>query len=144
MVYEGCAKSFSSQRSLNDCLYRGPNMVKDLGGIMLRFRLNKISIIADIEKAYLQLGLNDEDRDVTKFLWLKDIDRPFSEENIQELRFCRFIWGIVSSAFLLAATISHHLAKENSTISNDIEKNVYVDNLITGLPTVEGAISYYK
>ena len=144
IVYEGCAKSFPSQRSLNECLYRGPNLVKSICGILLRFRLNKIAIIADIEKAYLQLGLNYVDRDVTRFLWLKNIHEPFSEENIQELRFCRVIWGIVSSAFLLAATIRYHLAKVNNPVSMDIDKNLYVDNLITGLQTVEEAISYYK
>ena len=32
----------------------------------------------------------------------------------------------------------------NNPVSNDIDKNLYVDNLITGLQTVEEAISYYK
>ena len=101
-------------------------------------------LIADIEKAYLQLGLNYEDRDVTRFLWLKNINEPFSEENIIVLRSCRVIWGIVSSAFLLGATIYHRLCKEKSPVSSDVERNLYVDNLITGVDTAEEAISYYK
>ena len=55
IVYEGCAKTHPSKRSLNECLYRGTNMVVNLCGILLRFRLNNVAIIADIEKAYLQL-----------------------------------------------------------------------------------------
>ena len=35
VVYEGCAKSLPSQRSLNECLYRGSNLVKNLCGILL-------------------------------------------------------------------------------------------------------------
>ena len=52
----------------------------NLCGVLMRFRLHKIAIIADIEKAYLQLQLNEEDRDVTRFLWIKDINKPFSKE----------------------------------------------------------------
>ena len=52
-------------------LYPGPKLVKNLCGTLLRFRLSKVAIIADIEKAYLQLELAMGDRDVTRFLWLK-------------------------------------------------------------------------
>ena len=50
--------------------------MKNLCGILLRFRLNKVATIAEIEKAYLQLELDMDDRDVTRFLWLKDIYEP--------------------------------------------------------------------
>ena len=52
------------------CLYRGPVLLEDLSGILLRFRLHKIAIIADIEKAFLQIGLQEKDGDVTLFLWM--------------------------------------------------------------------------
>ena len=102
IVFEGCAKTHPSKRSLNDCLYRGPNMVASLAGILLRFRINETAFVADIQKAYLQLQLKPTDCDVTRFLWIKDITKSPSKENIQEYRFCRVIWGIICSAFLLA------------------------------------------
>ena len=40
-------------------------MLKDLTGILLRFHLNKIAIVADIEKAFLQIGLLENAKDVT-------------------------------------------------------------------------------
>ena len=76
--------------------------------------------MADIKKAYLQLELNPIDRDVTRFLWVKDITLPYSKENIQAFRFCRVIWGIICSAFLLASIIMNHLAKYNNSIAQDI------------------------
>ena len=57
VVYEGCAKTHPSKKSLNDCLYRGPNMVANLCGTWLRFRMNRIAMIADIEKGYLQINV---------------------------------------------------------------------------------------
>ena len=99
VVYEGCAKTHESKKSLNECLHPGKNMVANLCGIHMRFRMSRIAFVADIEKDYLQLELNPDDRDVTRFLWLKDIKQPVSMNNIRELRFRRVIWGYYQCCF---------------------------------------------
>ena len=48
-----------------ECLYQGKNMVADLCGILSRFRMPRVDLIADIQKAYLQLKCSESDRDVT-------------------------------------------------------------------------------
>ena len=52
--------------SLNDCLFKGPVIVPDLVGILLRFRMHEYVLLGDIEKAFLQVGLNENDRSFTK------------------------------------------------------------------------------
>ena len=106
--------------------------------------MNKIGIVADIKKAYLQVEVNPDDRDVTRFLWLKDIKLPYSKENVQAFRFCRVIWGIICSAFIPASVIMTHLSKYNNAVSNDIMNNIYVDNLITGVSTEAEGVAYYE
>ncbi|XP_060601761.1 uncharacterized protein LOC132755002 [Ruditapes philippinarum] len=119
VVYDASAKTSKENNCLNDCLYRGPVMVHDLCGILLRFRKHPIAIVADIERAFLQIELQRDQRDVTRFLWLKDIDNPMTNAcNIQEFRFCRVPFGVVSSPFLLGATIEHHLDTFHNEISN--------------------------
>ena len=54
VVYEGCAKTHESKRSLNECLHPGKNTVANLCGIHMRFRMNRIAFVADIEKDYLK------------------------------------------------------------------------------------------
>ncbi|KAL3109407.1 hypothetical protein niasHT_015252 [Heterodera trifolii] len=63
-------KSTPSAPSLNECLHTGPLLLKDLTGILLRFRQMEKVVLADIEKAFLQLGVREQDRDATRFLWL--------------------------------------------------------------------------
>ena len=54
--------------SLNDCLEVGPNLNPDLFTTLVRFRLPTIALIADIEKAFLQILLTEEDSDLVRFL----------------------------------------------------------------------------
>ena len=143
VIYEGNAKSNRFSKTRNECLYRGPNLIVNLCGVLLRFRMNKIALIADIKKAYLQLQLNPQDRDVTQFLWVKEIHKDVTVDNIPEYRFCRVIWGIISAAFLLPYTIFYHLKKYNTTISKDISRNIYVDNWISGTKNAQDAIDYH-
>ena len=52
--------------SLNDFILPEPNLIADLSGVLLRFRLREIGVTADVEKAFLQLALHPEDRDVSR------------------------------------------------------------------------------
>nr|CAD2136894.1 unnamed protein product [Meloidogyne enterolobii] len=123
--------------SLNNCLYTGPLLLKQLVGILLRFRfLNKV-ILADIEKAFLQLGVRETDRDCTRFLWVsnpKEI-RPdqIPYTKCMVYRFCRVSFGLTVSPFLLNATIQEHLKLFDSPIARSIEENLYMDNIMIEL-----------
>ena len=68
VVYDASAKTRQVNNSLNDCLYRGPVMLHNLCGMLMRFRLHPVALVADIEKAFLQIGLQNDQRDVTRFL----------------------------------------------------------------------------
>ena len=41
-----------------------------------RFQSNKIAAVADIEKTFLKISLQEPSQDVTRFLWLNDISNP--------------------------------------------------------------------
>ena len=144
LVYDASAKPCKTSYSLNDCLLSGPPLLPDLCGILLRFRLFPVAIASDVEKAFLQIGLNVGDRDVTRFLWVKNPQAPLTQENLAVYRFCRVPFGVVSSPFLLAATVKHHLTVNHCSESDVILRNTYVDNLLTGKDSVEGAKTFYS
>ena len=118
IVFDASAKTRKKNQSLNESLHRGPVILEDLCGFLLTFRLHKVTLVADVEKAFLQVGLQHDDRDVTRFLWFKDPSKPTIEKNVQVLRFTRVPFGMISSPFLLAATIKHHLTKAASPIAH--------------------------
>ena len=70
IVYNASAKN-SSGTSLNSCLYPGPCLLKTVAEILARFRLYPIALTADIEKAFLMIGIHPSDRDVLHFCCMK-------------------------------------------------------------------------
>ena len=57
VVYDASAKPKKSNPSLNECLQRVPVILEDICGLLMIFRTKKVGIVADIEKAFLQIGL---------------------------------------------------------------------------------------
>ena len=123
-MYDASAETKKGNLSQGECLHRGPVILEDLCGLVMRLRTKKIGIIADIEKALLQVALQPKERDVTRFLWLKDVNEAPADENITIYRFARVPIGIISSPVLLGAVIKHHLSSKVST--SDISKDIYI------------------
>ena len=67
--------------------------MQDLTGILLKFRTNIIAFTVDIEKAFRQIELNNQDRDTTSFLWLKDINKSVNGADSLIQILPRSIWS---------------------------------------------------
>ena len=145
IVYDASARMSPKSPNLNDCLHTGPNLMQDLTGILLKFRTHKKAFSADIEKAFLQIELNSLDRDTTRFLWLKDINKPVdSKSNLEAYRFCRVLFGATPSPFLLNATIQYHQSQKDNWVVWDLMENMYMDNVITGTNCDNKSLEYYS
>lgn len=128
-VFDASAPSYNGI-SLNDCLETGPSLNPNLVATLLRFRRWPIALTADITKAFLQISVCKEDRDVHRFLW-----KP--EESVCVMRFTRVPFGNKSSPFLLNATIKHHLDLcRQSEVVDELRENLYVDDWLTGADSI--------
>lgn len=130
IVYDGSARSSRDVPSLNDVLFPGPPLMADIVGMLIRFRLPLIAITCDVAKAFLQISVNPSHRDCTRFLWIKDISKPLSPDNMVTYRFTRVSFGLTCSPFLLAATIKNHLQMFDSPLCPELDHNIYVDNIL--------------
>ncbi|CAL8087563.1 unnamed protein product [Orchesella dallaii] len=119
--------------SLNDCLYKGPNLLEIIPALLLRFREHAIGVSADIRKAFQMLRVREEDQVFQRFLWWTD--STCSKMKIYQHQ--RVVFGMNCSPFLLAATINQHLESiSNNNMVSSLTDSFYVDNLVTSLPTV--------
>ena len=103
------------------------------------------ALTADIEKAFLMIGITPDDRDMLRFLWMQN---PHDvESDIMELRFTHFVFGFRPSPAILGSVISHHLDKyhlRHPEIIPLIKNSFYADDLISGGSSVEEPFSIYK
>ncbi|GFT38738.1 uncharacterized protein TNCV_1499151 [Trichonephila clavipes] len=133
-VFDGSAKEKNS--SINECLQKGPNMVELIPTIINKFRLRKFGIIADIDKAFLQIGLQEKDRPFLRFLWWENGDK----EKTKIYQHKRIVFGITSSPFLFGATLEHHLKQVSGHLQLTAQKlleSFYVDNCVTSVDNAE-------
>lgn len=113
--------------SLNQCLEKGPNLIELIPAILIRFRLNKIGVISDIRRAFLQIGVQETDRNWLCFLWTD------SEGHEKVYRHRRVVFGVNSSPFLLGATVQYHLSECLKKKESDPEHVLYSSNTVTKL-----------
>ena len=138
VVYDASCNTTGT--SLNDCLLAGPPLTPMIFDILVRFRAFKVAVVADIEKAFLNISVTPEHRDFLRFLW---VDDPFKScPRVQVLRFCRVVFGVTSSPFILNATIRHHMNTYIETDEQFVKKvldSLYVDDFVSGANTHQSA-----
>ena len=69
IVYNCSARQNTESPSLNDCLEIGPPLQPLIFDILLRNRMNKYCILADIQKAFLQIRLDEKGEDAQRLVW---------------------------------------------------------------------------
>ena len=83
-------------------------------------------LVGDVKKAFLQIGIKEEDRDAFRFLFNVN-------ENEEHLRFARLPFGAEASPFILGATQGQNLNQQSEEFAETVEElrcNTYVDNLM--------------
>ena len=142
VVYDASAKTTGP--SLNECLYKGPKFQQLILDILIRFRSYDVALIADVEKAFLMIAIDERDRDALRFIWVDDVSKE--EPELREYRFTRVVFGVSSSPFLLNATVKYHLEKflgTNEAVVKRLLQSTYVDDVISGAGTEDEAFDLY-
>lgn len=131
VVFDASSHS-SSTKSLNDNLFKGV-VNWDLFDVLLRFRFGQHAVTADIEKAFLRIQVEQEDRDAFRFWW-RDPDG-----NLNIRRFTAVPFGTSISPGLLFAVLKH-LFDSNRDKYPDvvpiIENRMYVDDVVVAFQDI--------
>lgn len=138
VVYDASARERDGVPSLNECLHTGPSLNNLLWGVITRQRFHPVALTGDLRRAFLQIRVREADRDALRFHWL--VDKTSRE--VEVLRFTRVVFGLAPSPFLLNGVLQQHLSSmqaEYPTSVDEIQRSLYVDDLISGASTVQGA-----
>jgi hypothetical protein len=103
------SSSEGNNPSLNDVLEMGPNLLPEVVATLICFRERPVAMVGDIQQAFLQLSLEKEDRELTRFLWYRisedDKGNNYTTQEVVSYRFTRLPSGLTCSPFLLSANV---------------------------------------
>lgn len=131
--------------SLNEVLLPGPNLNNSLLGVLLRFRKEPVAIIADIKQMFYCFLVQEEDRDVLRFLWFRD-NNPESE--VVDYRMRVHVFG--NSPSPAVATYGLRRAAQDgekdfgSDVCHFIKTDFYVDDALRSFPTEAEAVDVLR
>ena len=124
-------------QSLNQAVFSGENLLKNLLEVLTRFRLGKFVCVADLSRCFFQVKIPLELQDLFRIVWFKNNNL---NNHVEIHRFTRHVWGINFSPFVAFLPI-HRLVEKNPINACEltlkaIEPNRYMDDGINFSPFV--------
>ncbi len=135
-VFDGSARSTSGV-SINDQLIVGPTVHSSLVDVLLRFRMHRIALTAEVSRMYRAVILPENQRDLHRFVW-----RQNPSATLQDYRMTRVTFGISSSSFIANMALKQNAidhADEYTLAASAVHNSFYVDDGLTGADTPEEA-----
>ena len=129
-----CASKYLG-KSLNDMCMGGPDMINNLQHVFLRFRNYEYAISADIEAMYYQVTVPENQRDLLRFLWLRD------DGAVDHYRMCENVFGGVwsgsAASYALKKTVNDFDVSDS--VYNVVQDSFYVDDCLLSVSSMEQA-----
>ena len=102
VVFDAAAKH--DGKSLNDAIWPGPKLQRDLVHVLTRFRRAPVALSADISEMFLQVELQEKDCLYHRFLW-RDFDTSRAPDVYE---FQRLLFGNTASPFCSQYVLQTH------------------------------------
>ncbi|XP_073811801.1 uncharacterized protein [Musca autumnalis] len=125
-------------KSLNDALYVGPSLQKDIVSLVLNWRVYRYVFNADITKMYRQIWINPEHTRYQRILF-----RSSLEDEIADYRLKTVTFGVNCAPYLALRTLLKLAEDEEhrySVGSKILRNNMYVDDALVGVHTISDGI----
>ena len=138
IVFDAAAKFENT--SLNDNLLQGPNLANEIVDVLIRFRKERVAVVADIQEMFHQVKVPEKDRNSLRFLWFSsDLDST-PETYCMNVH----IFGAKDSPsianFALQKTAKDNSSNFSQSAIETVGKNFYVDDLLKSMLDEQEAI----
>ena len=112
----------------------GPNLLTEIPVCLTSFRLFHFPVTADIEKAFLQINIEESDRDFLRFI-----------NEGTDFRFCRLPFGLTCSPAVLNSGLRLLYDSFESQYPDTVRRLrhcTYVDDVVTSFPDQKSLIQF--
>ena len=125
---------------INDYWAKGPTLMRNLLGVIIRFREEEVAVTGDIKKMYHSVKLSELDQHTHRFLW-RDLDTEKYPDT--------YVVSSVSFGDRPAGTIAMLAMKKTLEVAGQVSNraaemirdNSYVDDIIDSFSTKEEAVA---
>ncbi|XP_053699198.1 uncharacterized protein LOC128746181 [Sabethes cyaneus] len=124
--------------SLNDSLLVGPTVQDDLLAIVLRFRLHRFAVVADIEKMYRMVRVQSSDWRLQRIFW-----RTNRNEYIRIFELQTVTYGTASAPYLATKCLKRLAELDGSKFpeaARILAEDFYVDDMMSGTESIEEGV----
>lgn len=137
VVFDASRKS-SNGMSLNDNLLSGSKIQSDITHLMIKWRLYKYALKADIEKIYRQSLVNENHTKYQRIIW-----RNVADEQFQEYEMKTVTYGTACAQYLAIRVLKQLAEDERKNFpiaAEKLENEFYVDDFMSGVNNEAEAI----
>ena len=139
-IFDASMKT-STGISLNDTLMVGPTVHPSLIDVLIRFRMHRIALVADISKMYKAIEFPLTDRDFHRFVW-----KSKPGDTLKDCRMTRVTFGVSSSSFVAIMAVQQNAeehAHECPLTAKVVKEAFYIDDCLTGANSIEEGIELH-
>ena len=129
-VVFNASRKTKSGFSLNDTLYTGPTLQRDLITIILNWRKYPYVFSGDIQKMYRQILVHPDDRPYQRIIFQNDPNAPFKDYQLNTVTF-----GVKCAPFLAIRTLLQLASDSESQFPKSasiLRTETYVDDILSG------------
>ncbi|XP_037931348.1 uncharacterized protein LOC119666139 [Teleopsis dalmanni] len=138
VVFDASAKT-TNGKSLNEILHTGPKLQLDIFQLLIKWRLWKYVMTADIEKMYRQVLVAEEDQPYQTILWREDPEKPIEEFVLKTVTYGTSCAPFLAKRALLE--VAYDCADKNSKLYQIIKNDFYMDDLMTGADSIKECVN---
>ncbi|XP_061180594.1 uncharacterized protein LOC133189205 [Saccostrea echinata] len=127
--------------SLNGVLLSGPNLTNELLGVLMRFRMNRVAFMADVEQMFYSFLVREDHRDFLRFFWHRN-NEPC--EDLIEYRMRVHVFGNTPSPAVATYGLRKTVEKAEVEVQNYVTRNFYVDDGLMSVGSSDEAINLLR
>ena len=128
--------------SLNSRVLQGPDLTNKLVGVLTRFRLHQVALMADVEAMFHQVRVKTDDQDALRFPWWP---RGNTNEPPRAYRMTVHLFGGAWSpsccTYAMHRTVQDHEHQFSELACETVRRNFYVDDRLESVDSIEEAVA---